>query len=139
MSAAACIVRKGGAIISASECSDGVPSHGNYGQIIQMRDTAKDLLAMINDPSFRVFDQWVVQSQANIQTKAECYLYSSLEDEVVQRGKYIPIRDVEAKLFELLQGKPSARVAVLPFGSLTIPYVRKQEPKLAALKSSAAT
>jgi nickel-dependent lactate racemase len=94
---------------------------------------------MINDPSFRVFDQWVVQSQANIQTKAECYLYSSLEDEVVQRGKYIPIRDVEAKLFELLQGKPSARVAVLPFGSLTIPYVRKQEPKLAALKSSAAT
>jgi hypothetical protein len=28
---------------------------------------------------------------------------------------------------------------VLPFGSLTIPYVREQEPKLAALKSTAAT
>ena len=100
MSAAACIVREGGAIISASECSDGVPSHGNYGQLIQMRDTAKDLLEMINDPSFRVFDQWVVQSQANIQTKAECYLYSSLDDETVRKGKYIPIRDVETKLVE---------------------------------------
>jgi nickel-dependent lactate racemase len=139
MSAAACIVRKGGAIISASECSDGVPSHGNYGQLIQMRDTAKALLEMINDPSFRVFDQWVVQSQANIQTKAECYLYSSLDDETVRRGKYIPIRNVETKLSELLRGKPSARVAVLPFGSLTIPYVREQEPKLTELKSSAAT
>ena len=95
---------------------------------------------MINDPSFRVFDQWVVQSQANIQTKAECYLYSSLSDETVRRGKYIPIRDVEAKLFELLKAKPNARVRpVLPFGSLTIPYVREQEPKLASLRSSAAT
>jgi nickel-dependent lactate racemase len=138
MSAAACIVREGGAIISASECSDGVPSHGNYGQIIQMRDTAKDLLEMINDPSFRVFDQWVVQSQANIQTKAECYLYSSLDDETVRKGKYIPIRDVETKLSELLKDKPGARVAVLPFGSLTIPYVQERVPKPAALKSSAA-
>jgi hypothetical protein len=94
---------------------------------------------MINDPSFRVFDQWVVQSQANIQTKAECYLYSSLDDGTVRRGKYIPIRDVDAKLRELLKDKPSARVAVLPFGSLTIPYVREQEPQLAALTSSAAT
>ena len=93
---------------------------------------------MINDPSFRVFDQWVVQSQANIQIKADCYLYSSLDDETVRKGKYIPIRDVETKLFELLKGKPNARVAVLPFGSLTIPYVRQQEP-MAALKGAATT
>lgn len=86
-----------------------------------------------------MFDQWVVQSQADIQTKAECYLYSSLDDETVRRGKYIPIRNVETKLFELLRDKPGARVAVLPFGSLTIPYVREQKPKLAELKRSAAT
>ena len=85
------------------------------------------------------FDQWAVQSQANIQTKAECLLFSSLDDETVRRGKYIPIHNVETKLFELLKDKPSARVAVLPFGSLTIPYVREQEPKLDERERSAAT
>lgn len=128
MSAAACIVREGGAIISASECSDGVPSHGNYGKIVQMRDTAKGLLDMINEPSFRVFDQWVVQTQANIQAKADCYLYSCLDDETVRKGKYIPTHDVGATLSKLLAKNSGARIAVLPFGSLTIPYVR--EPAL---------
>ena len=97
VSAGAGIVRKGGSIISASECSDGVPSHGNYGKIIQMRDTPKDLIEMINTSSFRVFDQWVVQSQANIQSKAECYLYSSLDDETVRKCKYIPTHDVRLR------------------------------------------
>jgi nickel-dependent lactate racemase len=118
-------VRERGAIISASECSDGVPSHGNYGKIIQMRDTAQGLLDMINEPSFRVFDQWVVQSQANIQARAECYLYSCLEDETVRKGKYIPTHNIGATLTELLKKNPESRVAVLPFGSLTIPYVRE--------------
>jgi nickel-dependent lactate racemase len=137
MSAAACIVRKNGAIISASECSDGVPDHGNYGRLLQLRDTAQALLDMINDPAFRVFDQWVVQSQADIQTKADCYLYSSLDDEIVRRAKYIPIKDVEHTLFKLINRFPGARVAVLPFGSLTIPYVREQESELAAKHSVA--
>ena len=86
-----------------------------------------------------MFDQWGVQSQANTQIKAECYLYSSLDNETVRKCKYIPIRDVEAKLFELLRQNPSALVAVLPFGPLTIPYVRKHEPKVTALKDSVAT
>ena len=50
MSAAAQIVKQGGAIISASECSDGVPDHGNYAKILKMRDTAGELLEMICDP-----------------------------------------------------------------------------------------
>src|SRR5438093_13018657 len=34
MSAAAQIVKKGGAIICAAECRDGIPNHGAYGQIL---------------------------------------------------------------------------------------------------------
>ena len=83
MSAAALIVRPGGVIISTSECCDGVPNHGNYAKILQMRDTPQELLGMINDPSFSMFDQWQVQVQAIIQLKADCYLYSLLDDETV--------------------------------------------------------
>ena len=39
MSAAARIVRPGGAIIAAAECSDGLPDHGNFKQLLQMRPT----------------------------------------------------------------------------------------------------
>lgn len=125
MSAAAEIVRQGGYIISASECSDGVPDHGNYAKILQMRSTPQELLAMINDPSFSMFDQWQVQVQAKVQMKADCFLYSTLADETVRRAQITPIANVEETLTELIQRLgPQARVAILPWGPLTIPYVR---------------
>ena len=124
MSAAAQIVRPGGSIISASECSDGVPDHGNYAKILQMRSTPQELLDMINDPSFLMFDQWQVQVQAMIQLKADCYLYSTLDKETVRKAMFKPIDSVEAALQEMLKKYgPDASVAVLPLGPLTIPYV----------------
>jgi nickel-dependent lactate racemase len=126
MSAAALIVRPGGVIISTSECSDGVPNHGNYAKILQMRDTPQELLDMINDPSFSMFDQWQVQVQAIIQIKADCYLYSLLDDDTVRKAKFKPIADLAKTLNELIQRQgPKARVAVLPYGPLTIPYVKE--------------
>lgn len=125
MSAAAEIVRPGGCIISASECSDGVPDHGNYAKILQMRSTPQGLLDMINDPSFSMFDQWQVQVQAKVQTKAECFLYSTLDDDTVRKAQFTPIRNVEETLAEQIKRYgQGARVAVLPLGPLTIPYVR---------------
>lgn len=125
MSAAAQIVRQGGAIISASECSDGVPNHGNYAKILQMRNTPQELLDMINDPSFSMFDQWQVQVQAIVQLKADCYLYSTLDNATVEKAKFIPISDVEKTLSEMIEKYgPNPRVAVLPFGPLTIPYIQ---------------
>lgn len=125
MSAAAQIVRQGGAIVSASECSDGVPNHGNYAKLLQMRDTPQQLLEMIEDPAFSMFDQWQVQVQAIVQLKADCYLYSTLDDETVAKAKFIPISDVEQTLAALAaKYGPKPRIAVLPFGPLTIPYVK---------------
>jgi nickel-dependent lactate racemase len=125
MSAAALIVRQGGAILSTSECSDGVPNHGNYAKILQMRDTPKELLTMIEDPGFSMFDQWQVQVQAIIQLKADCYLYSTLDDATVTGAKFAPLPDLGASLTALIKryGNP-ASVAVLPYGPLTIPYVK---------------
>ncbi len=124
-SAAAQIVRQGGAIISASECSDGVPNHGNYAKILQLRETPKDLLDMINDPSFSMFDQWQVQVQAIVQIKADCYVYSTLDNETVEKAKLTPISDIGTTLAALLDKYgPDCRIAVLPYGPLTIPYIK---------------
>ncbi|WP_074955882.1 nickel-dependent lactate racemase [Alicyclobacillus macrosporangiidus] len=126
MSAAHKIVKRGGTIICASECSDGLPDHGNYAKILRMRRTPQELLQMIEDPSFQMFDQWQVQKQAVIQTWADVYVYSSLPDEDVRAAMLQPTHDIEATLAEL-RGKygPNMTVAVLPLGPLTIPYVEE--------------
>lgn len=125
MSAAAQIIKKSGSIISVSECSDGVPEHGNYAKILQMRHTPEKLLEMINDENFSVFDQWQVQSQAMIQLRADCYLYSALNPETVRNAMLMPIANVEETLDSLINKYgQNARIAVMPLGPLTIPYVK---------------
>ena len=90
-----------------------------------MRDTPQELLDMISEPSFSMFDQWQVQVQAIIQLKADCYLYSLLDEDTVRRAKFKPSADPAKTLAELLERfGPEARVAVLPYGPLTIPYVK---------------
>src|SRR5690606_15613573 len=124
MSAAARIVRPGGAIIAVSECSDGLPDHGNYKDLLRMRPTPHELLAMIEAPGFALYDQWQAQSQALVQRKADVYLYSSLPPEAVRGAMLTPIDSVEAALGELLgRYGPEARVAVLPEGPQTVPFV----------------
>ncbi len=124
MSAAARIVRPGGAIIAVAECSDGLPSHGNYKDLLAMRQSAQDLLAMIEEPGFAMHDQWQAQSQALVQRKAQVYLYSGLDAETVRNAMLTPTDDIEATLAELLDRYgPQSRVAVLPEGPQTVPYV----------------
>lgn len=125
MSAAAQVVKPKGAIIAVSECSDGLPNHGNYAKILKMRETPQELLDMINDENFSMFDQWEAQVQAMIQLKADCYLYSSIDEETIRQAKLTPIKDVEHTLQQLMNRYgENARIAVLPLGPLTIPYVK---------------
>ncbi|WP_312112677.1 nickel-dependent lactate racemase [Brevibacillus reuszeri] len=126
MSAAHKIVKKGGVIICASECSDGLPNHGNYADILKMRKTPQEILDMINDPAFKIFDQWQVQKQAVIQVWADVHVYSSLSDETVELAMFTPTSDISATLEELKKTYgEKMTVAVLPLGPLTIPYVEE--------------
>ncbi|MBO8164142.1 MAG: nickel-dependent lactate racemase [Brevibacillus sp.] len=126
MSAAHKIVKQGGTIICAAECSDGLPNHGNYAKILQMRKTPHEILELINDPSFQMFDQWQVQKQAVIQVWADVYVYSSLTDEEVTRAMFKPTSSIERTLGELRKKYgEEMTVAVLPLGPLTIPYVEE--------------
>jgi nickel-dependent lactate racemase len=124
MSAAHKIVKQGGAIVCAAECSDGLPNHGNYAAILQMAQTPKQLLEMIADPAFKMFDQWQVQKQAVIQMWADVYVHSSLPDEDVRKAMLQPIHSIADTLQQLKEKYgESMSVAVLPQGPLTIPYI----------------
>ncbi|MDQ4075414.1 MAG: nickel-dependent lactate racemase [Chloroflexota bacterium] len=128
MSAAARIVRPGGAIILVAECSDGLPNHGHYKDLLQMRQTTQELLEMIETPGFEMYDQWQAQSQALVQRKARVYLYSGLDPHSVRNAMLTPTDDLEATLADLLERLgPNARVAVLPEGPQTVPYVHERE------------
>lgn len=122
MSAAAQIVREGGAILIATACEDGLPDHGLYARLLAQAGSPQAALAMIAQPGFSAHDQWQVQIQAQIQLKAEVYVYSDgLSDEQIERALLIPCRDIEKTVADLqARYGPNARIAVLPDGPLTI-------------------
>jgi nickel-dependent lactate racemase len=125
MSAAAQVVKRGGTIIAASECSDGIPSHGKFYDILYSASDPREMLDTIEAPGYRCYDQWEAHKLAKIQVHADVQLYSSLEDELVSRLHITPMRDVAQAIDDALQQHgANARVAVLPQGPFTIPYLR---------------
>jgi nickel-dependent lactate racemase len=125
MSAAAQVVRPGGAIVMAAECRDGVPEHGLYGQLLSAHRSPEEVLEDICSATGDRQDQWQAQLQAIIQQKARVYVYSDgLSDEQIRSALLYPCRDIEATLAELVeQFGPQARMCVLPEGPQTIPYI----------------
>jgi len=125
MSAAAQIVKRGGSIVVASECSDGVPEHGGYKDLLREGVDPDAFMTRLFEPRFSVHDQWQVQVQAQIQRKAQVFLKADGLSEAQIRAAWLePIGDVadcvEARLAAAGVG---ARLAVLPQGPQTIPYV----------------
>jgi nickel-dependent lactate racemase len=126
MSAAAQVVREGGTIIIAADCWDGIPDHGLYSQLLREADDPKTLLDTICAPGFLKQDQWQAQVQAQIQLKADVYVYTdNLTDEQVQTALLKPSHSLEATVTELLNKYgPQAKICVLPEGPQTIPYLK---------------
>jgi nickel-dependent lactate racemase len=127
MSAAAQIVRPGGAIVMAAACADGLPNHGQYAALLARAGSPQSVLDLISQPGFSSHDQWQVQIQAQIQLKAEVHVHSGgLSDEQIQRALFLPCRSIEDTVARLLaRYGPAARLCVMPDGPLTIPYVRQ--------------
>jgi nickel-dependent lactate racemase len=125
ISAAARVVREGGLIICASECSDGIPEHGEYGRLLASGKSPDDLLEMIHAPGFRMQDQWQVQVQAQVQQRARVCLKSSyLSFEQVRAAHLEWTDDIEESVHEELRALGrKARICVLPQGPQTIPVL----------------
>lgn len=128
MSAAAQVVRQGGAIIVAAECWDGIPAHGPFGQLLQKYKSPGDLLGAIESPGFASADQWQAQTLARILLKADVYVRADgLTDEQITQSMLKPSRGIEDTLAALLGGGASGgrrpSICVLPEGPVTIAYV----------------
>ncbi len=125
MSAAAKIAKTGGTIICAAECRDGLPSHGSYGAVLASASSPAALLEMISSPGYSVPDQWQVQVQAQIQTKAHVMVKTDgLRHDQVRAAHFTPIDDVAEAVQEVLRrAGPQSTLCVLPQGPQTIPYL----------------
>ncbi len=125
MSAAAQIVRQGGAIIMATACEDGLPDHGGYAELLQRGGSPQGVLDMVTSPGFNQPDQWQVQIQAMVQLWAEVFIYSEgLTDDQIRGALLTPCRDIPHTLAQLASSyNHKASIAVLPEGPQTIPYV----------------
>jgi len=125
ISAASRVVRKGGIIILAAECSDGIPEHGCYRQLLQAAKNPRNLLQSIEKKGFEQQDQWQVQIQAQIQLMAEVFVYSpNLSDAQITEAMFKPCRSIEQLVSEKIKiTGPNVRICVLPEGPQSIPYL----------------
>lgn len=125
LSAAARVVEQDGIIFVASECSDGVPNHGNFASLMRVGSSAQDILDHIFGLESPVLDQWQAQTLAGIMNRARVVVYSSMNAETIQACKLHPISDLQKAVDEAIASLGrGVRVAVLPDGPLNIPYVQ---------------
>jgi nickel-dependent lactate racemase len=124
MSAGARIIKPGGTLILACECREGVPAQSPLDKLLRSASSPEEILAMLATPGFVRPEQWQAQIQALVQRKARVLIHSTLPDDVVRACHLMSCRDIGAEVRQCLQAAgPAARVAVLPQGPLTIPYL----------------
>lgn len=124
MSAAARIVAERGTIILACECREGVPAGSPLDKLLRESSSPEEMLTRLTTAGHVRPEQWQAQIQAIIQRRAKVLVYSSLPDDVLRAAHLNPCKDIAATVqAELKKHGPGARVAVLPQGPLTIPYL----------------
>jgi len=125
MTAAARLVKPGGAIIVAAECWDGIPYGSRTEEILRAVTTPQEIIDGVADGRFAGMDQWQVLLYAPVLQKATVFLKTGyLSDDDVRACLAVPCADVTATLRDLLQAfGPDSTACVLPEGPQTIPYL----------------
>ena len=129
MSAAAKVIKKGGAIIMATACQGGIPDHSSYSKLLHSNTTPGGLLASIMSSPEVITDQWQVQIQALIQQKADVYVYSDgLTEGQIRSALFKPVKSIGSCVESLVNKMgPDTKICVLPEGPQTVPYVINDE------------
>ncbi|HTR80977.1 MAG TPA: nickel-dependent lactate racemase [Bacteroidota bacterium] len=123
IAAAARIIKKGGTIIVASECSDGIPAKSPFERLLHSAENTNLLLERLHNAKKHEPDQWQAQIQANCQRRAKVMLFSELADDVVRGAHLEPCHDIAHEVLSLARTRSQQSVAILPVGPLTIPYL----------------
>jgi len=116
ISTAAEIVKDGGTIIIAGECSEGIPKGSNYHKVLMSESSPEKIFNKIVNSDKVIPEQWQVQIQARIQKKVKVYIYSEiLTEEEIHEAKLLPCNDIP-RLVKSLGGE----IAVIPHGPMTL-------------------
>ena len=124
MSAGARVLKEGGTLILAAECREGVPDGSPLDDLLRSAGSIEEILAMLSTPGFVRPEQWQAQIQALVQRRAEVLVRCELDDATLRACHLAPCADINAEVAKrLAKLGADARVAVLPQGPLTIPYL----------------
>ena len=101
-----------------------MPANSPLDKLLRTVSSSEELLGLLAQPGFVRAEQWQAQIQAIIQRKARVLVHSQIPDEVIRAAHLQPCHDIAAEVASCLRDAgPGARVAVLPQGPLTIPYL----------------
>ena len=123
MDTAATIVRRGGVIIIAAECRDGLGGHKEFVELTKGAGSPAEIIERIRK-SEPIYDQWEAQVLARVLEKARVILVSDHLPEKVARDLLL---DHAKSLEEALEiaygilGRRDARVVAIPEGPYIIP------------------
>lgn len=125
MCAASPIVKKGGAIVIASACSEGLPEGGAYAGLLSRFKSPQEFLSAIRGSAEILPDQWQLQLQARVLERQEVYLCTDgLSGTQIEGAMLQGCGDIPRTLEKLMAryGR-DARIGVMPEGPLVIPYL----------------
>jgi lactate racemase len=126
MSVAAEAVREGGAILLVAGCEEGIGSR-DYEEGLWAADSPQALLDRILHTEEPRYDQWQIQCQAMVQSRARVFLHSRLTAEQTRAAHLEYSADPSETLRQLIGRSQAAggdgSVLVMPHGQLTIPVI----------------
>jgi nickel-dependent lactate racemase len=124
MSAALPLIKKGGTIIIASECAEGIGG-AEFTQLIEQTENPDEFLQCIAQPGYFVKDQWEVEKLCHVLKKAGVFLYTEgIPQCRVGELMVEPTPSVEEAVEQALtQAGQEAEIAVIPEGPYVLPVV----------------
>jgi nickel-dependent lactate racemase len=123
MAAADRVRRPGGTVVMAAACADGVPEDGAFARLLAESRTPADLIASTAGPEQ---DRWQAQVLGRVLARGAVRMHSDgLGGEAIRTAQLLAAPDLDEAVGDTLAGLgPSARVAVLPEGPLTVATLR---------------